>query len=1423
MSRVNRRSRIARRPALWAAALALSIGSVFAQTELILNGTFEGGFVPDGHCDLLEPDNDALPIGWSCYETFSSNISEPSLLGALQANGPSLPGTTSLEVYRRDLCHLSGDWTTVEQIINADVSSCQTLNLRIDVLLRPMTGLHAHNLGGSGHVAGPCDPSGYEYPATVMVDYVDSFGNARCWQYGWYQYATTLANRTDVNCASPFDGQNANPNPAVSMPIPTGVWVPNTFDLVAAIPNLSTIRKVRVGGSGWSFHAAVDNVQLLCTDPCGQSPYPMCDAPCPPGKFCAPDPLGMLCRCQAPPCEQSQFPECPGPCATGLVCVPDGVTESCRCEAAPCEQSPFPQCAGPCPDGQVCIPELTTGACVCQPLACEQSPFPTCNGSCPPGLGCVASDAGACVCEPLPCEQSPYPTCNGPCPPGQQCVAGISGACVCELLPCEQSPYPTCNGPCPTGLQCVADAVGACVCQPLHCEQSPYPTCNGPCPVGQQCVAGATGACMCEPLPCEQSPYPMCNGPCPVGQQCVAGIAGACVCEPLPCEQSPYPMCNGPCPAGQQCVAGITGTCVCEPLPCEQSPYPTCNGPCPAGQQCVAGATGACVCEPLPCEQSPYPMCNGPCPAGQRCVAGATGACMCEPLPCEQSPYPTCNGPCPVGQQCVAGATGACVCESLPCEQSPYPTCNGPCPAGQRCVAGATGACMCEPLPCEQSPYPTCNGPCPVGQQCVAGATGACVCEPLPCEQSPYPTCNGPCPAGQQCVAGVTGACVCALLPCEQSPYPMCNGPCPAGEACVPDAIGSCRCQILPCEQTPYPLCNGPCPPDQACIADQVTGLCACQPIPCEQSGYPMCNGPCPPNQFCVADLLGNACACRHPEATGYKADWPDYSPSGMPDFEQMHLFPITGNNPRTICGPTAMLDSLWWFDSEMECDTHHTVGDAAESEPNALCSQADSLGESPPLPGVLAAVTDVDWYSFEIPKGGIRQCRVIVSTYARRRPVDADTRLSLFDGCSATGVPGTLLFQNDDFNGTRQSEISSWSVPSPVALSPGRYFVRVDAGATGVGGSYTLTLGLDCYPLIERWIETAPDDHSEYNVEQSIASLAVCANTDDPGLGRWKGTRLQDMTLCVDSWLRAKNLRSEYTDQIVMAPAFTQVEKEVNKSEDVVLLLGFYWPMGPQWVRCGGHYVTAAGVDSVNGTITISDPFLNNAEPPPMGNGGPGRVRGPNHIDHAPGLNPPPDHDDARNVSHDRYAAGPPLAGVSQWTLPAYATAGGPTICENVAMWCIGSSYGQNPKSSEPQEPCPSPGLPVTVAVEAMVDVSPVQSPVCLVLDPVAAWPDNLRMHKGACEIPTPQIQSFDVIRGKHCGLGFSMLINQVDLGHVRCLYDDAAVDRFDDLSPNDDDCFGLWFYLIRKSGDLDYGTASGAKRRVPSSGGCP
>jgi len=602
----------------------------------------------------------------------------------------------------------------------------------------------------------------------------------------------------------------------------------------------------------------------------------------------------------------------------------------------------------------------------------------------------------------------------------------------------------------------------------------------------------------------------------------------------------------------------------------------------------------------------------------------------------------------------------------------------------------------------------------------------------------------------------------------------------------------------------------------------------------------------------------------QDPDEPVFKADWPNYAPSGMPDFSQDHshrYWPPTildGSpiNTSHWCGPTAVADSLWWFDSEMECESDLTFGVGSEIEINDFCNLANTLGERPNVTAGFGAALDADWYVFELPYKPYRTCRVTISTCARRKAGDADTFLSLYNDCDTSGVPGTpvgLIASND--NGCLpdlQSEI--------VVDLPGgdRYWVEVAPPPTGpgAGADYTLSLGIDCYPMVKRYpgditvlplIPSTPDDHSEWNPVRLMPDLANCMNTDDvwaTGSGH-KGTKVPDMKTCITNRLNSTGLAPMYeaVNDVAGPPFHTpddpdddEVAEEVMRSEDVVLLLGFWWHnlQTDQWNRCGGHYVTAAGVDLSpnNETVWLSDPAINNAETGALL----GRVRGPDHTDHAPALNPPPDHDDTQNISHDLYAVGPrqipatiPVA--SRWSIPTYATNGLPTTCIDVERWCMDDvadpgRWRQNPP--EPpilQDDCYDPDFPVSVEVEWMIDVSPKQTPICIFLANSDVWPDNLRIDKRACSAAT-EIQQKDLIRGKLCNLRFPPIGPgaTVDLGHVQCLYDDSPRTEFDELSPDDTRCMGGWFYLMRLMGDVNYGQAyPGAEVRIPSSGGCP
>ncbi len=162
-----------------------------------------------------------------------------------------------------------------------------------------------------------------------------------------------------------------------------------------------------------------------------------------------------------------------------------------------------------------------------------------------------------------------------------------------------------------------------------------------------------------------------------------------------------------------------------------------------------------------------------------------------------------------------------------------------------------------------------------------------------------------------------------------------------------------------------------------------------------------------------------------------------------------------------------------------------------------------------------------------------------------------------------------------------------------------------------------------DGYPLLRSYNPGIWDDHDPRNVQPFVGNLAALAGTGATG------TQPDKLAEGIQAYLTAKGLGAAYTVTVQPKPAFGWVEAEIERSEDVILLIGFWQENTVGWRRIGGHYITAAGVDSLWKLIAFSDPFANAAEV-----GGWGRVLPPGH----PAGHPPALHNDARFVSHDLY-----------------------------------------------------------------------------------------------------------------------------------------------------------------------------------------
>ncbi len=341
-----------------------------------------------------------------------------------------------------------------------------------------------------------------------------------------------------------------------------------------------------------------------------------------------------------------------------------------------------------------------------------------------------------------------------------------------------------------------------------------------------------------------------------------------------------------------------------------------------------------------------------------------------------------------------------------------------------------------------------------------------------------------------------------------------------------------------------------------------------------------------------------------------------NYAPCGVPDFDQRQE--DTWKNPTTniwsFCGPTAIANSFWWFDSKF-ADPTGMPGDGL-----------DSFGLVSDYTGSLA--------------------------YPAVPPFPAP-------------YPGSLWLNDDHrYDNINNPTTSPWTQTFPLGAASGE--------------------------LVER--------------------LAYYMDTDgsrtDSNHG---GTNIAAMQAGIDQWLIDTGLDARFYEHTIQQPTFEQIAKEVTKSEDVTLLLGFWENQGnnpnqADWKRIGGHYVTVAGVNSPDQMLAFSDPFFDNAE-----TGGPGVVPIPHAAGHAPEL-----HNDAQYVSHDFYAV-----------LPGSSSPGGLLY---IPDYPVSASIEQFQGVNVPEEFGPDQGTyqggAVHTEIEYAVVVSP--KPDLVIVDKWVNWPDD-------------------------------------------------------------------------------------------------
>lgn len=236
-----------------------------------------------------------------------------------------------------------------------------------------------------------------------------------------------------------------------------------------------------------------------------------------------------------------------------------------------------------------------------------------------------------------------------------------------------------------------------------------------------------------------------------------------------------------------------------------------------------------------------------------------------------------------------------------------------------------------------------------------------------------------------------------------------------------------------------------------------------------------------------------------------------------------------------------------------------------------------------------------------------------------------------------------------------------------------------------------------DHYSLVHS-LMTGFDDHDPVNV---IPFVTLLGNQVPGGISA-AGITPQQMKQMIEAYLALPqvDLRGHYTVRIIWMPTFDQIYSEVEVSQDVITLFGF-WQQQPngQWMRFGGHYLTVAGVDSQNSqqTLSLSDPYFDRAE---QGGGG---VVWNGFLN--PHLFPPPHlpnvHNDAGNVSHDHWLLAGSASPGGVISPIDYGLSNGPEFFENFIGQNTPDHLGQYMGTYNPS-------LPVHTELEAIIVICP-------------------------------------------------------------------------------------------------------------------
>ncbi len=350
-----------------------------------------------------------------------------------------------------------------------------------------------------------------------------------------------------------------------------------------------------------------------------------------------------------------------------------------------------------------------------------------------------------------------------------------------------------------------------------------------------------------------------------------------------------------------------------------------------------------------------------------------------------------------------------------------------------------------------------------------------------------------------------------------------------------------------------------------------------------------------------------------------WKPSFSDYAPSGMPDFDERQwlTYNWTSGAAWSHCAPTAVANSLWWLDSEFETNL---IPPPVVVDNFPLVS---SYATMPPF-----------WDDHDVQNVPylVEHLAYLMDTDGRR-----------------TGIvhSGTVIAEIE----YGLAQYLSWTGVNPLGDVNGDGIVNatdvniVNAAMGSMPGAANWILAADIWPVTTGWPARGVGDNI---VDLNDLNL-VLNNMGKTGL---------------------------FYERTVPTPTFEFIEKEVEKCEDVVLTLGFWYfnPSTMTWYREGdpiGHAVTVAGVNSTTLKIGISDPIYDAFE---SGLIAQGDIPVP-HV-HIPPEPPYVTHNDARFASHDVYDVtwiSPPFPPCPGGNLTLINYPGGPpgflTVVENAIV----------------------------------------------------------------------------------------------------------------------------------------------------------